>query len=381
MLSWSSSRDNWERLVTAVVKKQQIWKLCHQQSRNTSICSSITSDDLSEQFLSFSGSNFEPFSAPSSPLFPPKNPSISQVNTAVSKSASSRPITRMLFSAWRRIRKPVDQDLVGIPGDLAIHLGLLKRFSRDELRVATRYYSEIIAGDVYRGWLADGSPVAVKRTLKKYQSIRFDNFRREVEINSIVGHPNVLNLLGFCITPNRLLLVYPLMVNGSVASCIWERDESKAPLNWPTRKGIALGAARGLAYLHEEICDKKVIHLDIKPANIFLDEDFEAVLGDFGLALVAENDASYVEVDTVCGTLGYISPEYYQTFRCSEKNDVYGYGAFLLALISGQKPQYWGGGCDLLLPSSVKYRSTLLICLLSTTCLILSRFKHHLLLV
>ncbi|KAL8484370.1 hypothetical protein ACS0TY_026881 [Phlomoides rotata] len=347
MLSWSSSRDNWERLVTAVVKKQQIWKLCHQQSRNTSICSSITSDDLSEQFLSFSGSNFEPFSAPSSPLFPPKNPSISQVNTAVSKSASSRPITRMLFSAWRRIRKPVDQDLVGIPGDLAIHLGLLKRFSRDELRVATRYYSEIIAGDVYRGWLADGSPVAVKRTLKKYQSIRFDNFRREVEINSIVGHPNVLNLLGFCITPNRLLLVYPLMVNGSVASCIWERDESKAPLNWPTRKGIALGAARGLAYLHEEICDKKVIHLDIKPANIFLDEDFEAVLGDFGLALVAENDASYVEVDTVCGTLGYISPEYYQTFRCSEKNDVYGYGAFLLALISGQKPQYWGGGCDL----------------------------------
>ncbi|KAL8134072.1 hypothetical protein AgCh_009223 [Apium graveolens] len=96
-------------------------------------------------------------------------------------------------------------------------------------------------------------------------------------------HRNLLRLRGFCLTPTERLLVYPYMANGSVASCLRECQTSEPPLDWPTRKRIALGSARGLSYLHVH-CVPKIIHRDVKAANILLDEEFEAVVGDFGLA-------------------------------------------------------------------------------------------------
>lgn len=114
-----------------------------------------------------------------------------------------------------------------------------------------------------------------------------------------------------------------------------ERTESQPPLDWPTRKQIALGAARGLAYLHDH-CDPKIIHRDVKAANILLDEEYVAVVGDFGLAKLMDYKDTHVTT-AVRGTIGHIAPEYLSTGKSSEKTDVFGYGVMLLELITGQR--------------------------------------------
>lgn len=106
-------------------------------------------------------------------------------------------------------------------------------------------------------------------------------------------------------------------------------------MDWPTRKRVALGTARGLEYLHEH-CNPKIIHRDVKAANVLLDEDFEAVVGDFGLAKLV--DARKTNVTTqVRGTMGHIAPEYLSTGKSSERTDVFGYGIMLLELVTGQR--------------------------------------------
>lgn len=114
----------------------------------------------------------------------------------------------------------------------------------------------------------------------------------------------------------------------------------KPALDWSKRKNIALGAARGLLYLHEH-CDPKIIHRDVKAANILLDEDFEAVVGDFGLAKLLDHRNSHVTT-AVRGTVGHIAPEYLSTGQSSEKTDVFGYGVLLLELITGQRAFEFG---------------------------------------
>lgn len=116
---------------------------------------------------------------------------------------------------------------------------------------------------------------------------------------------------------------------------ISERSETQPPLSWLHRKRIALGSARGLAYLHDH-CDPKIIHRDVKAANILLDEEFEAVVGDFGLAKLMDYKDTHVTT-AVRGTIGHIAPEYLSTGKSSEKTDVFGYGVMLLELITGQR--------------------------------------------
>lgn len=111
--------------------------------------------------------------------------------------------------------------------------------------------------------------------------------------------------------------------------------ESKPVLDWPTRKRIAVGAARGLLYLHEH-CDPKIIHRDVKAANILLDEGFEAVVGDFGLAKLLDHEDTHITT-AVRGTVGHIAPEYLSTGQSSDKTDVFGYGILLLELITGER--------------------------------------------
>ena len=114
-----------------------------------------------------------------------------------------------------------------------------------------------------------------------------------------------------------------------------ERLPSEPPLDWSTRRRIALGSARGLSYLHDH-CDPKIIHRDVKAANILLDEEFEAVVGDFGLAKLMDYKDTHVTT-AVRGTIGHIAPEYLSTGKSSEKTDVFGYGIMLLELITGQR--------------------------------------------
>ncbi|XP_031491746.1 LRR receptor kinase BAK1-like [Nymphaea colorata] len=245
------------------------------------------------------------------------------------------------FAWWRR-RKP--QELffdVPAEEDPEVHLGQLKRFSLRELQVATDGFSNknILGrggfGKVYKGRLADGTLVAVKRLKEERTPGGELQFQTEVELISMAVHRNLLRLKGFCMTPTERLLVYPFMANGSVASCLRERPPSQPPLDWPTRRRIALGSSRGLSYLHDH-CDPKIIHRDVKAANILLDEEFEAVVGDFGLAKLMDYKDTHVTT-AVRGTIGHIAPEYLSTGKSSEKTDVFGYGIMLLELITGQR--------------------------------------------
>ncbi|CAI9304299.1 unnamed protein product [Lactuca saligna] len=221
----------------------------------------------------------------------------------------------LIALAWWRRRHPQDHfSDVAAGEDPEVHqLGQLKRFSLRELQVATDDFSD-------------------KNILGKGGELQFQT---EVELISMAVHRNLLRLQGFCMTPTERLLVYPFMVNGSVASCLKDRPDTKPALDWPTRKRIALGSARGLAYLHDD-CDPKIIHRDVKAANILLDEEFEAIVGDFGLAKLMDYKDTHVTTG-VRGTIGHIAPEYISTGRSSEKTDVFGYGVMLLELITGQR--------------------------------------------
>lgn len=223
-----------------------------------------------------------------------------------------------------------------------ISLGNLKRFQFRELQNATHNFSSknILGkggfGHVYKGTLQDGTFIAVKR-LKDGSALGGEiQFQTEVEMISLAVHRNLLRLYGFCITPTERLLVYPYMSNGSVAS----RLKGKPVLDWGTRKRIALGAGRGLLYLHEQ-CDPKIIHRDVKAANILLDDYCEAVVGDFGLAKLLDHQDSHVTT-AVRGTVGHIAPEYLSTGQSSEKTDVFGFGILLLELITGQRALEFG---------------------------------------
>ncbi|KAL8518385.1 hypothetical protein ACS0TY_009681 [Phlomoides rotata] len=221
-------------------------------------------------------------------------------------------------------------------------LGNLRRFQFRELQSATHNFSSknILGkggfGNVYKGRLHDGTVVAVKRLKDGNTKGGEIQFQTEVEMISLAVHRNLLRLYGFCTTPTERLLVYPYMSNASVAS----RLKSKPPLDWGTRKRIALGAARGLLYLHEQ-CDPKIIHRDVKAANILLDDYCEAVVGDFGLAKLLDHQDTHVTT-AVRGTVGHIAPEYLSTGQSSEKTDVFGFGILLLELITGQRALEFG---------------------------------------
>ncbi|KAK8953276.1 putative LRR receptor-like serine/threonine-protein kinase [Platanthera guangdongensis] len=217
----------------------------------------------------------------------------------------------------------------------AVGMGNLRRFRLRELQVATDNFSlnNILGkggfGNVYRGRLPDGTVVAVKRLRDGGGASGEAQFRTEVEMIGHSVHRNLLRLIGYCASAGERLLVYPFMANGSVAS----RLRGKPPLEWTARKRIAVGAARGLAYLHEQ-CDPKIIHRDVKAANILLDDALDAVVGDFGLAKLLDHSDSHVTT-AVRGTVGHIAPEYLSTGQSSDKTDVFGFGILLLDIISG----------------------------------------------
>ncbi|CAH8350542.1 unnamed protein product [Eruca vesicaria subsp. sativa] len=298
--------------------------------------------------ISFANTNLTPLPAsPPPPLSPTPPPAGSnRITGAIAGGVAAGAallfaVPAIALALWRR-KKPQDH-FFDVPAeeDPEVHLGQLKRFSLRELQVASDNFSNrnILGrggfGKVYKGRLADSTLVAIKRLKEERTQGGELQFQTEVEMISMAVHRNLLRLRGFCMTPTERLLVYPYMANGSVASCLRDRPESQPPLDWPKRQRIALGSARGLAYLHDH-CDPKIIHRDVKAANILLDEDFEAVVGDFGLAKLMDYKDTHVTT-AVRGTIGHIAPEYLSTGKSSEKTDVFGYGVMLLELITGQR--------------------------------------------
>ncbi|XP_073105675.1 proline-rich receptor-like protein kinase PERK8 [Elaeis guineensis] len=188
-------------------------------------------------------------------------------------------------------------------------------------------------GCVYKGCFLDGREVAVKQ-LKVGGGQGEREFKAEVEIISRVHHRHLVSLVGYCIAENQRLLVYDYVPNNTLHYHL--HGEGKPVMDWPTRVKVAAGAARGIAYLHED-CHPRIIHRDIKSSNILLDNSFEAQVSDFGLARLAMDACTHVTT-RVMGTFGYLAPEYASTGKLTEKSDVYSFGVVLLELITGRKP-------------------------------------------
>ncbi|XP_074561441.1 proline-rich receptor-like protein kinase PERK9 [Curcuma longa] len=188
-------------------------------------------------------------------------------------------------------------------------------------------------GCVYKGCLPYGREIAVKQ-LKVGSGQGEREFKAEVEIISRVHHRHLVSLVGYCISDSQRLLVYDFVPNGTLDSHLHGKE--MAVLDWATRVKIAAGAARGIAYLHED-CYPRIIHRDIKSSNILLDNNFEAQVSDFGLARLAMDAETHVTTRVV-GTFGYLAPEYASSGKLTDRSDVYSFGVVLLELITGRKP-------------------------------------------
>ncbi|CAN6174028.1 unnamed protein product, partial [Urochloa humidicola] len=186
-------------------------------------------------------------------------------------------------------------------------------------------------GDVYAGTVDGGTAVAVKR-LREGSQQGDREFQAELQIISRVHHRNLVSLVGYCIADgDQRLLVYEFVPNMTLHDHLHGRV--KTLLDWPTRWKIAVGSAKGLAYLHED-CHPRIIHRDIKAANILLDADFNPKVSDFGMAKFIPRGDTHIATRIV-GTIGYLAPEYASSGRLTEKSDVFSYGVVLLEIITG----------------------------------------------
>ncbi|XP_062098111.1 G-type lectin S-receptor-like serine/threonine-protein kinase At1g34300 [Humulus lupulus] len=232
-------------------------------------------------------------------------------------------------------------------GGLSAHYALLEyasgapvQFSYKELQHATKRFKEKLGsggfGTVYRAVLSNKTVAAVKQLEGIEQGEK--QFRMEVATICSTHHMNLVRLVGFCSEGRHRLLVYEFMKNGSLDSFLFNTEgNSGRLLNWECRFNIALGTARGITYLHEE-CRDCIVHCDIKPENILLNENYCAKVSDFGLAkLIDAKDHRYRTLKSVRGTRGYLAPEWLANLPVTSKSDVYSYGMVLLETVSGKR--------------------------------------------
>ncbi|XWS36249.1 hypothetical protein CRYUN_Cryun20dG0069200 [Craigia yunnanensis] len=213
-----------------------------------------------------------------------------------------------------------------------------KVFTLSELQIATKNFSsENLIGkggyaEVYKGSLPNGQLVAIKRLTKGTPDDIIVDFLSELGIMAHVNHPNTAKLIGYGIE-GGMHLVLELSPNGSLASLLYG---SKDKLKWGIRFKVALGTAEGLRYLHEG-CKRRIIHRDIKAANVLLTEEFEPQICDFGLAKWLPEHWTHHTVSKFEGTFGYLAPEYLMHGIVDEKTDVFAFGVLLLELVTGRR--------------------------------------------
>ncbi|KAL0322939.1 UNVERIFIED_CONTAM: Receptor-like protein kinase [Sesamum angustifolium] len=195
-----------------------------------------------------------------------------------------------------------------------------------ELAVKHIWHSDDYGG---RKKMGSSTPILARRGTKSRE------FEAEVQTLSSIRHINVVKLYCSISSEDSSLLVYEYMSNGS----LWDRLHccKKLSLDWETRYEVALGAAKGLEYLHHG-CDRPVIHRDVKSSNILLDEDLKPRIADFGLAKIVQANSSKESTQIIAGTHGYIAPEYAYTNKVNEKSDVYSFGVVLMELVTGKRP-------------------------------------------
>ncbi|KAH8966451.1 hypothetical protein BDL97_03G025700 [Sphagnum fallax] len=216
-----------------------------------------------------------------------------------------------------------------------------KTFTHEEISLATNNFDpENVVGKggyakVYKGVLPCGRLIAVKKHNRGENAAGKErDFLIELGIISHVYHPNTATLLGICIE-NGLHLVFQFSQYGSLQALL--HCPKGPPLEWAIRYKVAIGVARGLHYLHE-VCQRRIIHRDVKASNILLGPDFEPQIADFGLAKWLPDRWTHHTVSPIEGTIGYLAPEYYMHGIVDEKTDVFSYGVLLLELVTGRRP-------------------------------------------
>jgi hypothetical protein len=219
-------------------------------------------------------------------------------------------------------------------------------FDIQEIRDATDNFSdENLIGQggfatVYRGTLLDSRLIAVKR-IRNCTPEGDSEFLNEVEIINNIRHRNLVVLRGCCVASDereghQRFLIYDYMLNGSLNEHLFGGKSRAQPLNWPQRRNIVMGTAKGLAYLHDSI-EPTIYHRDIKSTNILLDDEMNACVADFGLARIMTKEGESHITTKVAGTHGYLAPEYALYGHLTDKSDVYSFGVLLLEIMSGRK--------------------------------------------
>ncbi|KAL4611805.1 hypothetical protein ACB092_08G152100 [Castanea dentata] len=219
---------------------------------------------------------------------------------------------------------------------------VIRRYSYADIKTMTKSFNDKLGqggySSVYKGKLQDGCFVAVK-VLKESEG-NGDEFVNEVASISRTSHVNIVTLKGFCIEGSKRALIYEFMPNGSLEKFIYKGNPSNSnhQLGWETLYKISIGIARGLEYLHRG-CNAQILHFDIKPHNILLDENFCPKISDFGLAKICPREKSFISMVSARGTIGYMAPEVFcRNFGgISHKSDVYSYGMMVLEMVGGRK--------------------------------------------
>ncbi|TYI96041.1 hypothetical protein E1A91_D01G041600v1 [Gossypium mustelinum] len=213
------------------------------------------------------------------------------------------------------------------------------RYSYKEIKKMTKSFKDKLGeggyGSVFKGKLRSGHHVAIKLLGKSKGNGQ--DFINEVASIGRIHHANVAKLIGFCVEGSKQALVYDFMSNGSLDKLIFT-EENKNTLGWKKMFDIVLGVAQGIHYLHQG-CDMQILHFDIKPHNILLDENFNPKVSDFGLAKLYSVDDSIVSLTAARGTIGYIAPElvYKNLGGISYKADVYSFGMLLMEMVGRRK--------------------------------------------
>lgn len=255
----------------------------------------------------------------------------------------------LIRNRYNRRRRVLESQLKSEGRELRIEYSFLRkvagvptRFRYKELEEATDGFQALLgkgsSASVFKGILSDGTSVAVKRIDAEERGER--EFRSEVAAIASVQHVNLVRLFGYCNAPKApRYLVYEYVPNGSLDCWIFPSRENRTRrggcLPWNSRYGVAIDVAKGLSYLHHD-CRSRVLHLDVKPENILLDENYKALVSDFGLSKLVGKDESQV-MTTIRGTRGYLAPEWLLERGVSEKTDIYSYGMVLLEIVGGRR--------------------------------------------
>lgn len=268
----------------------------------------------------------------------------------------------MMGSCWSSIRikaeSPLHDGKVPTPmvplsprsQDEILQSSNLKSFGFNELRTATsNFRPDSVLGEggfgcVFKGWIDEHTLTPAKPgtgmviAVKRLNQLGFQGHKEWlVEINYLgqLYHPNLIKLVGYCLEDDHRMLVYEFMPRGSLENHLFRRSSYFQPLSWILRMKVALGAAKGLAYLHSP--EAKVIYRDFKSSNILIDSNYNAKLSDFGLAKDGPIDGKSHVSTRVMGTYGYAAPEYMVTGHLTAKSDVYSFGVVLLEILTGQR--------------------------------------------